>query len=373
MTPLQYYTDVIDRQELTPDAEQRAVILKLDSIHQDLIDSTSSKHETTGFFNRLFARREAPPQTIKGLYLWGGVGRGKTYLTDIFYASVPLDAKTRLHYHHFMKMIHDELKPLKEVENPLLVIADQWINKTRLLVLDEMHVNDITDAMLLGGLLTAMFERGMTLVTTSNVAPDNLYRDGLQRDRFLPAIEQIKRHTEVFEIHGETDYRLRALESGNTYLLNSDPAARQELANHFDRLSTRSVLDTTKTLKINRRELNVIRVGEGIAWFTFDELCNTPRSTHDYIDIATVFHTIIISDIPVLDDTRNDEARRLVNLVDELYDRGVNLIASAEALPDDLYQGTRLEFEFVRAASRLREMQTVEYLAQRNIDNQFRS
>ena len=264
-----------------------------------------------------------------------------------------------------MKRIHDELALLKEVENPLQVIADNWIKKARLLVLDEIHVNDITDAMLLGGLLTALFERGLTLVTTSNIKPDDLYRDGLQRARFLPAIEQIKLHTSVYRMGEGADYRLRALEQAEIYLDAEDKNSHQILAQHFARLCADSAAGSDQSLFVNGRSIEVERIGDGIVWFSFDALCNTPRSTTDYIELATLFHTILISDIPILPENRSDEARRFVNLIDELYDRRVNLVVSAYGPPENLYTGTRLAFEFARVASRLREMQTVEYLASR--------
>ncbi|MBX2823648.1 MAG: AFG1 family ATPase [Gammaproteobacteria bacterium] len=367
MSPLNRYEAALDSGELHADAEQKSVVSKLDAIYQQLITNPLPRaREERGLLSRLFSRQSVEPPKIAGLYLWGGVGRGKTHLTDLFYEVVPFEEKSRLHFHHFMKRIHDELRELKEIEDPLSVIADNWIKRSRLLVLDEMHVNDITDAMLLGGLLTALFERGLTLVTTSNVHPDNLYREGLQRDRFIPAIEQIKHHTEVYEMDSGEDYRLRALESADIYIEAKQADSEAILAQHFERLCKDPNIYSTEPLLLNRRALAVERSADGVVWFTFDELCNTPRSTHDYIDIATLFHTVIISDLPVLNDNRNDEARRLVNLIDELYDRGVNLIVSAFAEPELLYTGTRLSFEFVRAASRLREMQTIEYLSSRS-------
>jgi len=358
--PLERYQAALTSGELAADAEQRAVIDQLERIYHALLHNPPPSESVPGWLARLFTRSK-PPARIQGLYLWGGVGRGKTHLTDLFYDVLPFEQKSRLHFHHFMQLIHDELRHLKDTENPLAVIADDWIKRYRVLVLDEMHVNDITDAMLLGGVLSALFERGLTLLTTSNAHPDNLYRDGLQRDRFLPAIEQIKAHTLVYEMDAGADYRLRALASAGIYLDAAAANSDLRLLEQFERLRNNKPVNT-KPLTLNRRLLSVVRSSDDVAWFTFDTLCNTHRSTHDYIEIATLFHTVFVSAIPVLDENRNDEARRLVNLVDELYDRKVILIVSAFAEPENLYTGTRLSFEFVRAASRLREMQTIEYL-----------
>lgn len=365
MSPLESYQAALSEGDLTPDAEQLVVITKLDQIYHSLLQHPLSPPTRPGLLSTLFKRRVKPLVKVPGFYLWGGVGRGKTFLTDLFYNQVPFEQKSRLHFHHFMKRIHEELSLLKDTEDPLTVIADNWIADSRLLVLDEMHVNDITDAMLLGGLLTALFERGLTLITTSNVHPDSLYHNGLQRERFLPAIEQIKLHTVIHEMDAGEDYRLRALESADIYLDANDYSSERILRGHFEKLCIQGPPYSKEPLILNRRPLSVVQSGDGVTWFTFDELCNTPRSTHDYIEIAMLFHSVLISDIPVLNENRNDEARRLVNLIDELYDKNVNLVVSAFAAPEALYTGSRLAFEFVRAASRLREMQTLEYLAKR--------
>ncbi len=359
--PLQVYLAAVDSGELDADEKQLQVMQLLQNVSDDLLANPLKPPSRKGFFGRLFQSDEEMVK-VRGLYLWGGVGRGKTLLTDMFYRSVPVADKQRIHFHRFMRAIHHELRELGEIENPLDVIADRWIKKSRLLVLDEMHVNDITDAMLIGGLLTSLFDRGLTMITTSNVHPDNLYRDGLQRARFLPAIEQIKQHTQVHDMAGETDYRLRVLENVDIYFDSGDAGSHERMLENFNELTrNESVLD--QALDVNGRSIPVVRRAETVVWFGFDALCNTPRSTHDYIEIATVFSTVFISGIEILDENRNDEARRLVNLIDELYDRHVNLVVSAEATPEALYTGSRLSFEFVRAASRLREMQTRDYIA----------
>lgn len=365
MTPLQVYLGKIESGELDPDENQEQAMKLLQQIHDDLLKVPLPSDSSKGFFSKLF-KQSSEPAKVQGLYLWGGVGRGKTLLTDMFYAAVPFEEKRRLHFHRFMQLIHAELRALGEIENPLARIADKWIKHTRLLVLDEMHVNDITDAMLIGGLLTELFDRGLTMVTTSNVTPDDLYKDGLQRARFLPAIDQIKQHTRVHDLQGEMDYRLRILENADIYFDSTDADSNAALDEKFTQL-VRAETVTSNPLSINERDIPVIKCAETVVWFTFDALCNTPRSTHDYIEIATLFSTVFISNIEVLDNDRNDEARRLVNLIDEFYDRGVNLVASAGAEPEKLYTGQRLSFEFVRAASRLREMQTHDYLSRSHL------
>jgi len=267
-----------------------------------------------------------------------------------------------------MRQIHKDLRNLDGVENPLDIIADDWAQRARLLLLDEIHVNDITDAMLLGGLLTALFERGVTLVTTSNVPPDGLYKDGLQRARFLPAIAQICKHTRVLEMLGTTDYRLRLLQTEPIYTVGvftngqADKQTQSTMQLHFERLSLEA-FEVNGEMELNGRHLAYLGQSSDVIWFTFDTLCNTARSTEDYIEIASVFSTVLISDIPIMDEKSSDAARRFVNMIDEFYDRQVKLVVSAEASADKLYIGQRLEFEFERAASRLFEMQTSEYLS----------
>lgn len=366
MGPLARYEREVDTGKLNPDEEQRAVVRLLDTIASELASRRPWEPPSTGFFSRF--KKRSSTTGVEGLYLWGGVGRGKTHLCDLFFEQLSFNDKTRLHFHSFMQRIHNDLRELGQVENPIPLVADKWARRSRLLLLDEIHVNDITDAMLLGTLLTELFARGVTLVTTSNLHPDDLYKGGLQRARFLPAIEQIKTHTHVLEMVGDTDYRLRLLQREAIYVVSDfqdgrgDKKSTDAMQQHFDRLAG-GKNDGVESIQINGRDLPVIACAADVLWIDFDTLCNTPRSTNDYIELATEFHTVLLSDVPVMDENRNDAARRLVNLVDEFYDRHVKLIVSAEAIPDELYTGKRLEFEFVRAASRLMEMQTVEYLS----------
>ena len=366
MGPLARYEEEVNSGKLTADEEQRAVMQLLDTIANGLAKRKPWEPPDTGFFSRF--TKPKPLVGVEGLYLWGGVGRGKTHLCDLFFAECEFNDKTRLHFHRFMQRIHTDLNELGQVENPIPLVADKWAKQTRLLLLDEIHVNDITDAMLLGSLLTELFKRGITLITTSNRHPDDLYKDGLQRARFIPAIEQIKSHTHVLEMVGDTDYRLRLLQRESIYVVGefvdgkSDQASKAAMTDHFERLSGGKNENKT-TMQVSGRELPIIARAGDILWIDFDTLCNTARSTNDYIELATTFHTVLLSNVPVMDEMQSDAARRFVNLIDEFYDRHVKLIVSAEAAPDALYTGKRLEFEFTRSASRLMEMQTKEYLA----------
>lgn len=366
--PLSRYEEEVQAGVLAPDAEQRAVMLRLEAIGDELIRRRSWREPSRSLFARWIKPTDSQVHGVRGLYLWGGVGRGKTHLCDLFFEAVPLEQKVRLHFHRFMQQIHTDLRALEGVEDPLDRVADDWASRAKLLLLDEIHVNDITDAMLLGVLLTALFKRGVTLVTTSNVAPDGLYRDGLQRARFLPAIAQICKHTEVVEMVGVTDYRLRHLQTQPIYSISpftdgkAPTRTRQIMQSHFDQLRTAAEY-SDEEITLNSRKIPVLGVSGDLAWFSFDTLCNTARSTADYIEIASRFRTVMISDIPIMDSRTDDAARRFVNLVDEFYDRHTKLIVSAEARADKLYTGQRLAFEFERAASRLFEMQSSEYLA----------
>jgi len=366
--PFSRYEAEVEQGILAPDAEQRAVMERLHTIGADLTRRRSWHPPSRSVFARWLKPTDHRVDGIRGLYLWGGVGRGKTHLCDLFFDEMTFEDKTRLHFHQFMKQIHTDLRALEGVEEPIDRIADDWALRARLLLLDEIHVNDITDAMLLGSLLTALFKRGVTLITTSNVPPQGLYKDGLQRARFLPAIAQICNNTDVLEMVGETDYRLRILQTepiytvskfGEGIALEDGQSAMQK---HFERLRMDSV-DTLTSIDLNGRTLPVIGRSADLVWFSFDTLCNTPRSTHDYMEIASLFRTVMISDVPIMDESSNDAARRFVNLVDSFYDRHINVVVSAEATADKLYEGKRLAFEFERAASRLFEMQTTDYLA----------
>jgi cell division protein ZapE len=298
---------------------------------------------------------------VRGLYLWGGVGRGKTWLMDLFHDSLPAGRKQRLHFHRFMQRVHRELRSLGHVQDPLPRIAADWAARCRVLCLDEFFVADIADAMLLAGLLENLFANGVTLVTTSNLRPDGLYRDGLQRARFLPAIELIQRHTRVLELPGTLDFRLRILEQSEIFHHPLDACADQVMTWAFERFAADCELD--HDLDINGRNFHARRRGDGVIWFDFAELCEKPRGSIDYIEIARAFNTVVVSGVPQLAEQDANAARRFITLVDEFYDRNVKLLMSAAVPPAGLYTGQALAFEFRRTASRLTEMQSHEYLA----------
>ena len=310
---------------------------------------------------RYFRRRSEA--AIPGLYLWGGVGRGKTLLMDEFFDALEGASKRRAHFHRFMQSVHDELKRLRKerMEDPLRVIAAGWAAEVRVLCLDEFHVRDIADAMLLGRLLQGLFEEGVTLVATSNVPPARLYEGGLQRDRFLPAIAELEARLHVLELAGTEDHRLRALERADVYHSPLGPAAEAGLAACFDRLVPNG-RSAEGILTVLGRPIPTVRAADGVAWFRFDDLCDGPRGAADYIEIARCFHTVLLSDIPVIGPRERDRVRRFISLVDELYDRRVNLVVSAAAPPAGLYPEGRDAFEFRRTRSRLEEMRTREYL-----------
>ena len=352
-SPLVHYQQLLGEGGFEPDPEQLTAAGAFDELWHAL-----RKQKHPRLLNRLLGKK---PQYVRGLYLWGGVGRGKTWLMDLFYEQLPLERKQRVHFHRFMQRIHSKLKTLGNVQDPLPRIAESWARECNILCLDEFFVSDIADAMLLSGLLENLFSRGVTLVTTSNIEPDRLYSNGLQRARFLPAIELIKQHTRVLELGGETDFRLRILEQSEIFHHPLDHAADRQMTASFDRIS--AACELAHDLKINGRNFHALRRGDGIIWFNFKELCDKPRGSADYSEIARAFNTVMLSDMPQLTENDASVARRFITLVDEFYDRNVKLLISAATTIDELYTGQRLAFEYQRTASRLTEMQSHEYLA----------
>jgi cell division protein ZapE len=298
----------------------------------------------------------------RGVYLWGAVGRGKTLVMDAFYESLRLRRKERTHFYRFMRAVHAELRDIKDREAPLEIVAARVANRIDILCLDEFFVADIADAMILGALFTGLFRRGVALVITSNAAPVDLYKDGLQRQRFLPAIAAIEAHMDVVHLDGGVDYRLRELEQAPTYLDSSSPTTSAHLKQRFASLAG-GIPDGPTTLYIEGRPIAARATGVGLVWFEFADLCEGPRSQNDYIELARMYHTVFVSDIPRFTPSNENAARRFIMLIDEFYDRCVNIVVSAAAPPAELYQGEKLHLEFQRAASRLSEMQTQQYLA----------
>ena len=349
------YEESLTREGHERDAAQEKLVDLLHSLQQSL-----ERERPKGFFGFL-RRRNRKPADIQGLYIWGGVGRGKTFLMDLFFDTLTIKEKQRIHFHRMMHDVHARLAALGDVEDPLDKVAAQLAHETRVLCFDEFFVSDIGDAMILSGLLHGLFSRGVILITTSNSEPDDLYKDGLQRQRFLPAIELLKTHTRIVNLDGDTDYRLRLLQEAGTYLTPDDDAAAAKLTHLFDE-SASSQVTKHRALQINGREFVALRCAKGIAWFEFDAICDGPRSQNDYIEIARWYPAVIVSGVPQLDADLENQARRFIALVDEFYDRRVKLILSAATAAQSLYTGTRLTFEFERTLSRLIEMQSAEYL-----------
>lgn len=361
MTPLEKYKQDLSRSDFSYDAAQEQAVQHLDRLYHDLIDRYENRPRS--LWSRISPTARAhEKQPCMGLYFWGGVGRGKTYLVDTFYDCVPFRRKLRIHFHRFMQRVHEELKALQGEKNPLDIVADKLAEETRILCFDEFFVTDITDAMILGGLMEKLFDRGVTLVATSNIVPDQLYKDGLQRARFLPAIELINKFTEIVNVDSGIDYRLRALEQAEIFHSPLDDAAHTSLQTSFESLSPQPGRANV-AIDVNGRDIQSLAVADDVLWCDFKALCDGPRSQNDYIELARIYHAVLVANVPVMGGAQDDMARRFINMVDEFYDRNVKLIMSAEAKIDDLYSGGRLEFEFQRTRSRLLEMQSHEYLA----------
>ena len=345
---------------LEVDPVQRDAAVRLDRLSADLLDSSRSAGERLRALLRWLPAPAAQAQ--RGMYLWGGVGRGKTMLMDWFYESLRFSRRERTHFYRFMRQVHAELRAVTRRTQPLDTVAERLAQRTRVICLDEFFVADIADAMILAGLFEGLFRRGVTLIATSNTAPQDLYKDGLQRDRFLPTVELIQEHMDVVHLDGGIDYRLRQLEQAPTYLDSALAGTSAQLQQRFAALAGDSATGP-KLLSIEDRGIAAVATGAGMAWFEFRELCEGPRSQTDYIELARSYHTIFISNIPEFTGADEDAARRFIAAIDEFYDRGVKLVVSAAAAPAVLYRGERLALEFQRAASRLVEMQTQHYLA----------
>jgi len=351
--PLAIYQKLVTDGGYKADPAQRKAVGELDRIWLEL-----NTHAVSGWWARLRGKKRKP---VTGLYLWGGVGRGKTWLMDLFFESLPGKDKLRIHFHRFMARVHTDLRSRQSTRDPLVEIAREWAAQYRVLCFDEFFVSDIADAMLLGGLLQALFAEGVTLIATSNVAPDDLYRDGLQRAKFLPAIEALKEHSLSVHVDGPRDFRLRLLQRSEIFLQPLNDHAESSLDKAFKDMSAGCSLDAH--LEINGRILNARQRSDGIIWFDFRELCEQPTSTADYIEIARAFNTVLLSGVPSMGEHNADATRRFINLIDEFYDRNVKMLISAATQIDSLYNGKRLAFEFQRTASRLTEMQSNDYLA----------
>ena len=360
LTPTQRYQRDLANGVLMEDSAQAMAIGHFQRLYDELIAQTP---RSDGMLARILSRfKTHESEKVKGLYIYGGVGRGKTYLMDVFFESLPFENKMRTHFHRFMQRVHAELAALKMQKNPLELVARKISSEARIICFDEFFVSDIGDAMILGGLLTLLIEDGVTFVTTSNIEPDSLYANGLQRERFLPAIALLQRHTMVLRLDGGVDYRLRALQQAKIYYSPLGLDADAELLASFSRLADRGAVVSATTVEVLGRQIAVRMRAEDIIWFDCAALCGGPRSAYDYIELAKLYHTIVLSNVPLFDGSNDDLARRFVSLVDELYDRHVKLILSAQVPLLALYQGAGLAFVFERTSSRLLEMQSEEYL-----------
>ncbi|HMV70803.1 MAG TPA: cell division protein ZapE [Pseudomonadales bacterium] len=358
MGPVDRYHAELQRPGFVHDPAQERAVHELQRVYDELLAADEG-----GVVQRLAVRLgRAKRQPVTGLYMWGGVGRGKTHLMDLFFESIPFKERLRTHFHRFMRRVHRELRDCAGEKDPLRLVGARIAREARLLCFDEFFVADITDAMLLAGLFEELFARGVTLVATSNVAPDDLYRDGLQRARFLPAIEMIKRHTRVIGVDGGIDHRLRVLEQAELYHSPLDEAAEATLMRCFASLAPETPVAGC-VLEVEGRPIRARYCADDVVWFDFDDVCDGPRSQNDYIELARDYHAVLIGGVPVFTAEKDDQARRFINLVDEFYDRNVKLILAAAAPLAELYAGGRLAFEFQRTVSRLMEMQSHEYLA----------
>lgn len=366
LSPTSRYLTALKEGSHQPDDVQKEAVTRLDTIYQQLIAEQEPAAQQSGGlmakFSKLLGKRDsASREPVRGLYMWGGVGRGKTWLMDLFYHSLPGERKQRLHFHRFMLRVHEELTSLQGQSDPLEIVADRFKAQTDVLCFDEFFVSDITDAMLLGGLMKALFARGITLVATSNIPPDELYRNGLQRARFLPAIEAIKQFCDVMNVDAGIDYRLRTLTQAHLWL---SPLG-EETAQQMDKLwlaLAGAARSHAPELEINHRPLATLGVENQTLAVSFATLCVDARSQHDYIALSRLFHTVMLFEVPVMTRLMENEARRFIALVDEFYERHVKLVVSAAAPLHEIYQGERVKFEFQRCLSRLQEMQSEEYL-----------
>lgn len=365
ISPLSCYQQTLLQGDYQPDDVQRDAITQLDTIWQQF---TLQKPEPVAGglrarFGKLLGKSRVPAvqEPVRGLYMWGGVGRGKTWLMDMFFQSLPGKRKLRLHFHRFMLRVHEELTQLQGQSDPLEKVADSFKAETDILCFDEFFVSDITDAMLLGTLMKALFARGISLVATSNIPPDDLYRNGLQRARFLPAIEAIKQYCDVMNVDAGIDYRLRTLTQAHIWLSPVNQQTTQQMEKLYTAL-TGTEREPGPVIEINHRPLATLGIANQTLAVDYATLCVDARSQHDYIALSRQFHTVMLFNVPVMNVSNENEARRFIALVDEFYERHVKLLVSAETELFDIYQGERLKFEFQRCLSRLQEMQSEEYL-----------
>jgi len=367
LSPIDKYKQDLTQDDFLFDADQEKAVKHLQRLYEELKIKpvvVSGFKKVLNRWKKVYVKPEIKP--IKGVYFWGGVGRGKTYLVDTFYDCLPFENKMRIHFHRFMHRVHQELKLLVGQEDPLKIIAKKFAQETRIICFDEFFVSDITDAMILGTLFEELFSHQVILVATSNIIPDELYRNGLQRERFLPAIKLINEHTIVVNVDSGVDYRLRTLEQAEIFHYPLDEKAGENLQKYFTQLSCEKGVAGI-SIEINNRQLETIIVSDGVVYFDFSVLCESARSQGDYMEISQLYHTVLLSNVTQMGVDCDDTTRRFIALVDEFYERNVKLIISAETALDELYTGGRLAFEFKRCLSRLQEMQSHDYLASEHL------
>lgn len=353
MTPFELYQQQLKQQRIQPDDDQRVAVLQCERLYQQL----NNARKTRSWLSRLLTRSP----TIKGLYVWGGTGRGKTWIVDSFYSCLDFNDKHRTHFHSFMRDIHQSLKTLPRAPDPLKLIAAEMAKKTRLICLDEFHVHDIGDAMIMAGLLDALFKQGITIVATSNIAIQDLYLNGLQRDRFMDTIIALQDHMEDVHLGEGTDYRFQCLEKSGTYFTGDPEEGENFLNRHLINIAP-CLPKHHRQITINQRDIGYIAYADNVIWFSFEQICNTPRSDSDFIALANLCQTIMISNVTYMDEEHDNIARRFIHLIDALYDHQVKCLITAADIPENLYRGKSLASSFKRTVSRLAEMDTSAYL-----------
>ncbi|MDS7931250.1 cell division protein ZapE [Acinetobacter sp. V102_4] len=352
-SPAERYAEALASGQFMADEAQAQAVQELDRVWKELLNRYKASKKAF----RRFRRQTSP----KGVYMWGGVGRGKTWLMDQFYESVPFRRKTRMHFHHFMQHVHKELNKLSGQRNPLEIVADQIYKDAVVICFDEFFVSNVTDAMILSDLFQKLFVRGVTLIATSNIAPDGLYKNGIHRDRFLPTIEMVKKNCAILNVDAGVDYRLRVLKQAQLFKSPLSNEVQNWMSERFSAL-THTQAHSQEPIVINNRIVETLGHTEDVLWCEFSELCFKPRSPADFIEIANIYNTVLVSNVPHLTDFLSEGTRRFIYLVDEFYDRGVKLLLTSQDSIIDIYQGEKLAFEIERTRSRLLEMQSDEYL-----------
>ena len=347
LKPSEIYEDLVSGEELINDSAQKKLLVELDGLHNRVTSRSRS------WFNK---------KPLKGLYIYGTVGTGKTQLMDIFFKSLDFNNKTRLHFHRFMQKLHEDMNNHAKQEDPIKTVVEKLSRKTDILCFDEFFVEDIGDAMMLARFLDQLFKIGIPLIATSNIHPEKLYEDGLHRDRFYPAIDALKNHCKIYLLETSQDYRLRNLEQEKIQLISGTKEVEEILSKHFNSLAQGKVM-YSQSIEILGRSIDTIRLSQGVAWFSFKNICDGPRSSKDYIEISKEFHTLLVSDIPILSKSKENETRRFIALVDECYERKVNLIISSEKKIKEIYSGSKLLKQIQRTLSRLEEMKSREFLS----------